>query len=112
MVFTGEFLESQVVSTDCLRLFVGVRDHLEVPLVIHAQLVVVFDAWWELHASRHIIELDFFSSIADDILGDVDIVRAIENLDDLVAESAAIDDSELSNLINAIRPSVHAVRNI
>ena len=112
MVFTGELLESQVVCTDCLRLFVGVRDHLEVPLVIHAQLVVIFDAWWELHASGHVIELDLFSSRADDVLGDVDIVRAIENFDDLVAESTVVDDSELSDLIGAIRPSVHAVRNI
>jgi len=112
MALTGEFLESQVIPTECLRLFVGVRDHLEVSLVVNTQLVVVFDARWELHAVGDVIELHIVFIEVRGILGDVHIVRAVEDLDEFVSIGSLVNNPNLTNLINAIRSSVHAVRNV
>ena len=90
----------------------SVRDQFEVSLVVNTQLVVVFDARWELHAVGDVIELHIVFIEVRGILGDVHIVRAVEDLDEFVSIGSLVNNPNLANLINAIRSSVHAVRNV
>jgi len=112
MVIAGELLQSKLVTAECLRLLMRVLHHFERALIVNTQLVVVFDAWRELHAIGHVVELDLVFCHTDSVLCHIDKVGAIVNFDEFVAESGSVDDPDMTDLVSAIGARVCAVLHI
>ena len=89
-----------------------VLHHLQQSLIEDLQLVIVLNAWWELHAIGYVIQLLSVNRVISRLLGHIAVGVAVVDLCDLIAIGGPINDPELSDLVHAVRTSVNSKGNV
>jgi len=104
--------ELEVVSTERLRLRMGVGSNFDVALVIGFQLVVGLDVRRELNAVGDLVKFLHIDGRLGVTLGHIDVLSAVVDGRYLVSVGLSIDESEQPDLVVTVRASVQTEADV